>query len=101
MLPGLAVAFDFAYGGGRRFKARFGVYVLFALVGLAFIYWRLVHYYHPIPEIYFRKPDGDGYALWALAKLMHYLTASIWLSPMTIGPTGRYHPFSEAPGDCR
>ena len=28
------------------------------------------------------------------------LTAAVWLSPLTVGPTGRFNPLLEVPGDC-
>ena len=34
-----------------------------------------------LPEFYVRRPDGPEYVFWWLAKFMHYLTASVWLSP--------------------
>jgi len=54
----------------------------------------------PMPDFYFQRPTSSAYVLWWLAKLLHYLTATVWLSPMTIGPSGRYHPWTEVPGDC-
>ncbi|MCH7871358.1 MAG: hypothetical protein IID33_06625, partial [Planctomycetes bacterium] len=45
-------------------------------------------------------PDGPGYLPWLAVKLLHYLTSAIWHSPMTVGPSGRYNPISEVPGDC-
>jgi len=100
VLPVILAAFDLAFGGWRHLRARAGVYVLLASIGLAFMLWRLVFFYSPMPDFYVRRPDGAGYLLWVLAKLMHYYTATIWLSPMTIGPSGRYNPFVEVPWDC-
>lgn len=102
VLPAILVAFDGAFGGWAWLKRRWPAYGVFALVGGAYLLTRLVYLYHPMPDFYVRRPDGDwtGYTLWALAKLMHYLVATIWFSPMTIGPSGRYHPWREVPGDC-
>ena len=101
MLPVILVAFDFAFGGRRHVRARLGVYAFLGFLTIAFFIWRTVYFYHPIPGVYMRRPDGEGsYALWCLAKFMHYLCSAVWLSPMTVGPTGRYNPFTEVPGDC-
>ncbi|HEX9832028.1 MAG TPA: hypothetical protein VGA66_02885, partial [Mycobacterium sp.] len=99
VLPVVLAAFDLAFGGRRHVRARLKLYAPMVLVALAFAVWRVTAF-HPMPDFYVRRPDGDGYLLWCLAKLMHYLSSSVWLSPMTIGPSGRYAPFSEVPGDC-
>ncbi len=98
MLPGILVAFDLAYGGWRHVRARLGAYIIFAIVGVAFLIWRLKFFYEPMPDVYVRR-DGDGYLLWCVAKLLHYLCTSVWPAPMVIGPTGRYHPFASRPID--
>lgn len=102
VLPVFCVAVDVCFGSGRQARARLPGYALMALVGVLFLYGRMRIYYHPMPDFYFRRPDGDmgEYGLWLLAKLLHFYTAAVWLSPMTIGPSGRYRPFSEVPGDC-
>jgi len=100
VLPIFLAAFDLSFGGWRHLKARVGVYALLASIGIAFLLWRLVFFYSPMPDFYIRRPDGPGYILWALAKLMHYYTAVVWLSPLTVGPSGRFNPFVEAPWDC-
>ncbi|MHC4671097.1 MAG: glycosyltransferase family protein [Planctomycetota bacterium] len=100
VLPVFLLAFDFAFGGRRYLGARWKGYLLLAGIAVAFILWRFFYFHHPMPEFYVRRPDGAGYVLWCVAKLMHYLTSVIWLSPMVIGPTARYSPFSEVPGDC-
>lgn len=100
MLPPILVGFDLAFGGRRQVWRRWPAYLPFMLLGGAFLYWRLFVYYEPMPDFYFRKPGGEGYLLWWLIKLLHYVTAVIWLSPMTVGPTGRYNPLAEVPGDC-
>jgi hypothetical protein len=100
VLPVIMMAFDGAFGGKAWLKRRWKGYFVYALTGLVFVIWRLVFYYHPLPEFYFRRPEGLGDVSWLIAKLMHYLTAVVWLSPLTVGPTGRYAPFAEATGDC-
>lgn len=101
MLPVILAAFDLAFGGRRHLRARLGPHLLLAAIGTAFLIWRLGYFYHPLPEVYLRRPNGnDPYLLWCVAKLMHYLCSAVWLSPMTVGPTGRFNPFTEVPGDC-
>ncbi len=100
VFPAILVAFDLAYGGRRHVWARRGVYACMGVVGVGYAVWRLAFFYLPIPEVYLHRPDGDGYALWWMAKLLHYLCSALWLSPMVIGPTGRFHPFQDVPRDC-
>ena len=102
VLPVFCVAFDLCFGSWRHVRARMAGYIVMAVLGIAFLYWRMKLYYHPMPDFYFRRPGGDmvEYGLWLLAKLMHFYTAAVWLSPMTIGPSGRYNPFTEVPSDC-
>lgn len=102
MLPVILLALEWANGGWRSAWARRHVFVAFALIGVAFILWRALNVTTPMPDVYVRRPDGDAleYSLWLVAKVMHYLCASLWLAPMTVGPTGRLNPFVEAPLDC-
>lgn len=101
MLPLIFLSFDYAFGGWRHAWARRYVYVFFALIIVGFLTWRLLFYYFPLPDVYVRRPTpNDGYLLWCIAKLMHYLCAAVWLNPMVVGPTGRNNPFVEVPGDC-
>jgi len=97
MMPGIVVAFDLAYGGWRRVLARWPAYVVFAVIGLAFLIWRLKFFYEPMPEVYVQHGGRDGYVLWWIAKLFHYLCAALLPFSMTVGPSGRYHPFREVP----
>jgi len=99
MLPGILVAFDLAYGGRRQVLARWPAYLVFAVLGIAFLYWRLVGFYEPMPEVYVRRSDSGSYGLWLIAKLIHYLNSAVLPVPMTIGPSGRYDPFREIPVD--
>jgi len=99
LLP-LAAAFDLAFGGWRHVRARWPIHVILAAIAAAFVCWRLVYFDYPIPDFYLRRPDGPAYVLWAMVKLMHYLTAAVWLSPLMFGPTLRYNPLIEVPGDC-
>lgn len=100
ILPVITASFELAFGGWRHLWSRWRVYVLMGIIGAAFMYWRLVAMYHPMPDFYVRRYDGPEYIAWWIAKLLHFVTAAVWLSPMTIGPTGRYNPFREVPGDC-
>jgi len=99
ILPVFVVAFDLAFGGRKHAGRRLRLYGLMLLVAAAFLAWRLVFFNHPMPAFYLQKPEGPGYVLWWLAKLLHYLTAVVWLSPMTIGPSARFDPWREVPGD--
>jgi hypothetical protein len=100
MLPAIMIFFDLAFGGWRHLRARWPVHVVMGVITLALLVWRFGFFYEPMPDVYVQRPDGPGYVLWATAKLLHYLTSSVWMSPMTVGPTGRINPFSESPGDC-
>lgn len=100
VLPAFLIALDLAFGGRRHVWTRLPVYALFALIGSAFACWRLIFEFHPMPDVYMRRPDGPGYALWLGVKLLHYICSAVWLSPMTVGPSGRYDPIDETPGDC-
>ncbi|MGE3180453.1 MAG: hypothetical protein AB7N71_02405 [Phycisphaerae bacterium] len=101
LLPGFLIALDLAFGGKSLLKKRIGAYAFFAIVGIAFVIWRMNTITQPIPEVYARMPAGEGleYAYWILAKFFHYLASSVYLFPMTVGPTGRFNPWVEAPFD--
>ncbi len=99
ILPVFAGAFDVAFGGWRHARARWGPYLVFAGLGGAYLLWRFAYFHHPIPDYYVRRYDGPGYVVWWLAKLLHYVTAVVWQSPLTVGPTGRMDPLAEVPGD--
>lgn len=99
MLPGIVVAFDLAFGGWRHAVRRWPAYVVFAALGLAFLIWRLRFFYEPMPEVYVQHGGRDGYLLWCVAKLFHYLCCGLLPFSMTVGPSGRYHPFQEVPAD--
>jgi len=101
MVPVILAAFDALAGGPRRLRARAGIYGLFLILGIAFIAWRLTAVTHPMPDVYVRRPDGDwpAYLAWSAAKLLHYVTCSIWPAALVVGPTGRIHPWTDAPGD--
>ena len=102
LLPPVLVALEWSLGGWRRVWARRNVFIAFAVFGVLFIVWRVAAVPHGLPPVYSRRPGDDlvEYGLWCVAKLLHYVCASIWVAPMTIGPTGRYNPWTEVPGDC-
>ncbi len=102
MLPAFLFALDWAFGPKGTLRARSGAYTLFALIGLAFVVWRVTTITQVMPDVYLRLPAGDPveYGLWCIAKLLHYLCTSVFPAAMLIGPTGRYDPWTEAPGDC-
>jgi hypothetical protein len=102
LFPLWLAACELAWGGGRRLWARRRLYAVAGLVAVAFMLWREWMAIAPLPDVYCRRPAGDWaeYGPWLAAKFLHYLCASVWPSPMTVGPTGRYAPWAEAPGDC-
>lgn len=102
LLPGIFVAFELAFGGWQRIWARKWTFVALAAVGLLFVLWRVSVVTQGMPDVYIRRPAGDWaeYGPWLVAKLLHYLVTSVWLAPMTVGPTGRYNPWVSVPGDC-
>jgi hypothetical protein len=102
LLPPIVVAFDLAFGGWRHVRARLPVYAMLAGLGGVFLVWRAGVISVGMPDVYFRRPAGDWpqYCGWCAAKLLHYVTTSIWPAPMTIGPTGRLNPWTDATGDC-
>jgi len=101
MLPVFWLAFDAAFGGRAHLWNRRHVHIAAGLLAAAFLVWRVLLFDHPMPDFYFQRPRGDGlgYVGWLLVQWMYYLTASVWLSPMTIGPGARFEPLREVPGD--
>ncbi len=102
MLPAFLFALDWVFGPKGTLRARRGAYALFALTGLAFVVWRVTTITQAMPDVYLRLPDGDfvEYSLWCIAKLLHYVCTSVFPAAMLIGPTGRFNPWTETPGDC-
>jgi len=101
MLPAILLAFDLAFGGIRHLRGRWPAFAVMALLGVAFIALRLATIRHGMPDVYVRRADGDlpEYAVWFCVKFLHYVCTSVWLAPMAVGPTGRFNPLVEAPGD--
>ena len=102
LLPAILASFEIAFGSWQRLWARRRLYAVAAMIVAAFMAWREWMQIHPLPDVYCRRPDGDGleYAGWLVAKFLHYVCVSIWPAPMTIGPTGRFNPWSTVTGDC-
>lgn len=102
VLPAIFAAFEFCFRGRPGFRRRLGTFAGFGLLCAVFVAWRMSVITQGMPEVYIRRPHGDGleYGAWCIAKLLHYFVTSIWLAPMTIGPTGRYDPWLETPRDC-
>ncbi|MEP0844204.1 MAG: hypothetical protein HRF43_16010, partial [Phycisphaerae bacterium] len=100
VFPVFAAAFDLVFGGWRHARRRVGGFLVMAVIAAAFAFWRLKVYYEPMPAFYVRSYDGPDYPWWWLAKLLHWITGVIWLSPLMIGPSARFNPFREVPGDC-
>jgi len=101
ILPVLLLAIEATFAGWRSVRRNLGFYAFFAVSGGIFLIWRIVAYGGGMPEVYLRRPHGDWgeYGVWLVAKLLHYLSVSIWPGPMVVGPTGRYNPLLERPGD--
>lgn len=102
LFPAFLAAGDLAFRGPAGLWRRRWLYVGMGVACLAFFAWRSTVVTQGMPGVYLRRPDGDwlAYAAWCAAKLLHYVTAAIWFAPMVIGPTGRFDPWQEAPGDC-
>ncbi len=102
ILPAILLMLEWLEGGWGRVWRRRGAFVAFGMIGLAFVIWRVAAITQAMPDVYVRRPAGAWleYAAWASAKLLHYLVTSVWLAPMMIGPTGRFNPWLEVPGDC-
>lgn len=102
LLPAILGAFELSFGGIERLWGRRRIYFAFFLVGCAFVVWREWMGISPLPDVYCQRANGNWveYLPWLAAKFLHYLTVSIWVAPMTIGPTGRYQPWRDVPGDC-
>jgi hypothetical protein len=98
VLPVILVALDVSFGGLKHLRRRWWLHALFFTIAGAFTLWRVLAF-EPMPDVYFRRPDGPGYASWLAVKLLHYICAAVWHSPLTIGPSGRYDPLAEVPLD--
>jgi len=101
ILPAVLAATDLAFHPARGLRHRIRVYIPLAALAVVFVILRLQLVQQPMPDVYVQRPEGSlaAYAAWASAKLVHYLATAVWFAPMTIGPTGRLHPWSEAPLD--
>jgi hypothetical protein len=102
LLPIILAAFDLSFGGRRHLWSRRYLYGALVIISTAFMAWRFLLHIPPLPDVYCRRPDGDWpeYLPWLAAKLLHYICASIWISPIGVGPTGRYNPWTEVLDDC-
>ncbi|MCC6359310.1 MAG: hypothetical protein IT450_11255 [Phycisphaerales bacterium] len=102
VLPAIFAAFEYCFRGWPGLRRRLGTFVGFGVLCAIFVAWRVSVVTQGMPDVYIRRPDGDlsEYLAWCGAKLLHYIVTSVWLAPMTIGPTGRYNPWTEASGDC-
>jgi hypothetical protein len=102
LAPAILAALDYSFGGRRHLWVRRYFHAFALSVSCAFMLWRESLHVHPLPDIYCRRFSGGAfqYATWLSAKFLHYVTASIWPAPMSIGPTGRVDPWRDVPGDC-
>ena len=99
VLPLILIALDVTAGGPHRawtHRRRYGWWLATAAV---YTIWRVGIYADAMPDGYVRHFGYDGFALWCVAKQIFYWACLICPAPMVIGPSGRFHPFSEAPGD--
>lgn len=102
VLPAIFAAIEFSFRGRAGLHRRLGSLAGFGVLCAIFVAWRVSVVTQGMPDVYIRRPDGDlaEYLAWCGAKLLHYVVTSVWLAPMTIGPTGRYDPWTTASGDC-
>jgi len=107
ILPVMLVAFEVAFGSWSRIRVNRTFFAGLIAISVAFLCWRLFAFYAPMPDIYSRHFEGPAtpgallaHAGWLLAKLLHYICSAIWLSPMVVGPAGRYNSWVETPGDA-
>lgn len=107
MLPVVLVAFDLAFCGRAALARRRAFHAAMIAISIAFVAWRFMAFHAPMPNIYSRHFEGPAtasalfeYGAWLLAKLLHYICSAIWLSPMVVGPAGRFNSWVEAPGDA-
>lgn len=86
VFPGAVVFLDLAYGGWIHLRRRLGVYALLAIIAGAFLYWRLFAFsVAAVPDVYFIRPQGLDYLLWAGSKLLNLLFAQVFHTPMVMG----------------
>ena len=86
IVPLLFLVLDWSEGGSSRVRQRLGVYVVTGVLGLAYLYWRLVLF--PVagpPGIYYTTPSGISYVPWALSKLLQMVFALVCQTPMFLG----------------
>lgn len=100
VFPVIALACDLAYGGAAHLRRRWPAHLVLWLIAGAFAAWRLTAFGEPLPEVYLKRPQDWGYVWWWSAKLLHYVAACIWLTPLFLGPHRYQNPFVESPDDC-
>lgn len=107
MLPVILASLDLAFGGWEAVRRQWRFHVALIAISVAFVAWRFLAFHAPMPHIYSRHFEGPitpsavfEYAAWLLAKLLHYICSAVWLSPMVVGPAGRFNSWVEAPGDA-
>jgi hypothetical protein len=101
MLPAIFIAADAGWGGRRWLRSRAGVHAAFVATAVGYLLWRVLFFSEAMPDVYVGRPNGDvlGYVSWCVAKLTHYASSVLWPAPLTVGPTGRYAPWTERPAD--
>lgn len=80
------VLLDLCFGGWRHAIRRWPAYGFFGLLSGAFLYYRLyVFSVDAVPPVYFSKPTGPEYILWALGKVLTCLLSEVFYTPMVMG----------------
>lgn len=99
VLPVILLSLDWAAGGWRAVRSRLRWHILWFATAATYAGWRVGFYAVAMPDGYVRRFGDDGFLPWCVAKLIFYWACSVWPAPMVVGPSGRYHPFADAPLD--
>jgi len=99
VLPVILLSLDWAAGGWRSVRHRLRWHALWFVTAAIYAAWRVGYYAVAMPDGYVRRFGDDGFLPWCVAKLIFYWACSVWPAPMVIGPSGRYHPLTNAPLD--
>lgn len=86
IFPGIILVLDLSAGGWRHVRRRLPVHAVVWLLSILFLYWRLVVFsVDAVPVVYFSRPEGPAYVLWAACKLLNLVFSQIFYTPMVMG----------------